>query len=613
MRSIPLVLLLSCAIPETEQPPQLPPPALSLEMSALAGGTAVDITVSGASPGASVTLMRANGGEGAGACPPFLGGLCLGMRPGSSGYVPTLTGTADAAGTVSWSFPSFIQLPLTELWFQAAVASAGSSAISNVLYRPITPLCGPDTLEPNDSRTASSPGAATLGGLTMCYPSERDYVAYTLTVGTTYLLEQRFDHAEGAIEVALFDDAGAYQETAAATATGSSMLFSPPASGTYHLRMTLLDDAGPRHGIDYALRLTTLSCSADAYEPNDSRSAAAMGPSTASGLTLCSPGDRDYFSYDLSVGTTYLFEAAFPVAEGAVEINLFDANGAFLAGGTPQASGESFTYAPAVDGTVWLRAELIDDPGQTGNTYGLSVSALSCAPDVHEPDDSFASAPAGTFLMPDLSLCAVGDDDYFALQLQAGVVYAFDIPFDAGEGDLVADLRRADATVEVVSDANGDGEAFTFVPATSGTYVLRTSLQTDEGTQTGNSYDVNISIPPCSADPYDPAGWFGAPVEGPTSASGLTLCLPGDRDFYRYDLVAGTAYVFRAQFAHTAGDLDLTLYGADGSYQAGVSSDTDNEVLTFAPTTAGSYVLAVELSDDPDGVPGATYQLQVTP
>lgn len=90
-------------------------------------------------------------------------------------------------------------------------------------------------------------------------------------------------------------------------------------------------------------------------------------------------------------------------------------------------------------------------------------------------------------------------------------------------------------------------------------------------------------LPDCIGDVYDsprnddPASARGlAPEDGPRY-SDLRLC-PGDQDWFRLDVPAGTLLTVDARFTHREGDLELQLYLEDGRTVVDQSrSTTDNE------------------------------------
>lgn len=78
----------------------------------------------------------------------------------------------------------------------------------------------------------------------------------------------------------------------------------------------------------------------------------------------------------------------------------------------------------------------------------------------------------------------------------------------------------------------------------------------------------------------------------PGSYAGLQVC-GGDDDFYALTLAAGNTLEVSALFSHTAGNLDLALYDAEGNLLALSDSLSDNEQLSYLAPPAGEYILHV--------------------
>lgn len=129
--------LLSCGAPElepepadsltfeTEGVPLAPPPALPLLTtdSDLVPGSPTWFVVSGVAPGSTVALLSSDLGEGAGSCPPILGGLCLDLVDPVS---IVATATATAVGVVAFEVTPSGPLG-AERAYQAVVAAGASS------------------------------------------------------------------------------------------------------------------------------------------------------------------------------------------------------------------------------------------------------------------------------------------------------------------------------------------------------------------------------------------------------------------------------------------------------------------------------------------------------
>jgi hypothetical protein len=81
------------------------PQTMNLQLTdPMSPGLPFTFQITGAQPSASLRIVRSNGVVGAGGCPPQLGGACLDITPGTSGYVilpPTLQ--ASRSGSAQWT------------------------------------------------------------------------------------------------------------------------------------------------------------------------------------------------------------------------------------------------------------------------------------------------------------------------------------------------------------------------------------------------------------------------------------------------------------------------------------------------------------------------------
>ncbi|MCB9689151.1 MAG: hypothetical protein H6738_11790 [Alphaproteobacteria bacterium] len=110
----------------------LPAFALTLDHTPLKVGQPATLTVTGATPGAVVGVVYSLAGEGAGPCPPQLGGQCLGVLS------PTLYGTtvANAQGRATFQIVVPAAAPLVDVALQAAQVGA-APAVSPALTSPL--------------------------------------------------------------------------------------------------------------------------------------------------------------------------------------------------------------------------------------------------------------------------------------------------------------------------------------------------------------------------------------------------------------------------------------------------------------------------------------------
>jgi hypothetical protein len=104
LRAALLLALAGCST-SSREPAQLPPPQSTLSLS-LTGtpspGQLFGFTVDGAQPGELIFVIVTDGAMGTdiGDCPPFLGGNCMDIAPGSLGYRVVAQGAADPNGSL---------------------------------------------------------------------------------------------------------------------------------------------------------------------------------------------------------------------------------------------------------------------------------------------------------------------------------------------------------------------------------------------------------------------------------------------------------------------------------------------------------------------------------
>jgi hypothetical protein len=187
---------------------------------------------------------------------------------------------------------------------------------------------------------------------------------------------------------------------------------------------------------------------------------------------------------------------------------------------------------------------------------------------------------SGTISVPD-------ESDWFKVSLSAGTQYVFTV--NGGTLGSNAVLNAYDASGNLISS----GSLINLEPTTSGNYFIGV---TGSGGTTG-TYQILEST-----GPYDYAGntstsgslAIGSQVTG-------TLAVPGQSDWFKVTLTAGTAYNFTLNGA--SGAAVVTLYNSSGAY---VLSGNDGNTLlgnamTYVPTVSGTYYVAASDSQNNTG------------
>ena len=231
----------------------------------------------------------------------------------------------------------------------------------------------------------------------------------------------------------------------------SQAYFRPDEDATYYV------SAGGGYGKDvtgtYTLTVTEISDdSADDYAADPTTTGTVVVGGSATG-NIEYNGDRDWFAVTLEAGTPYRFELeARPTGPSTLRNpylrGIYDANGELIDGTTNDNGGVSYDtrvfFSPEEDATYYVSAGGYSN--RTG-TYTLRVTEI--------PDDYAADlATTGTVVVDGSATGHVeyrGDTDWFAVTLETGKAYRFDLKGSpTGGGNLYDPYLRG------IYDANGD-------------------------------------------------------------------------------------------------------------------------------------------------------------
>jgi hypothetical protein len=208
-----------------------------------------------------------------------------------------------------------------------------------------------------------------------------------------------------------------------------------------------------------------------------------------------------------------------------------------------------------------------------------------CMDDAYEPNDHFEDAyffmDPGAY--PSLRIC--GDDvDYFGFAIFGAAVkvtvQAFgngnDLYWQAqdGMGNPVAGMQSGSASVSVTGGKLSGGVLLVRAHSNTGAPVTFDLLVTPEaGECKPDSLESNDS--PAEAE-----------LIGEGSFQDLTICA-GDEDWFRLEVPAGTLLSATATHAAQEGDLDLYLYGSDGTTPLDSAETSSKEETVEANILSG--------------------------
>ena len=483
---------------------------------------------------------------------------------------------------------------------------------------------------------ATTTGTVVVGGSatgTIEPAGDRDWFAVTLEAGKLYRFDLKgVSTGDGTLDApylrGIYDANGDQHEGTTDWGGGenhnSRVYFRPDEGATYYVSA-----GGDSNDVGtYTLAVSDATDDyADAYADDSTTTGRVVVGGSATG-TIEYNGDRDWFAVTLEAGTLYRFDLEARTTGPSTLRNpylrgIYDANGELIDGTTNNNGGESYDsrvyFTPDEDATYYVSAGGYSN--RTG-TYTLRVS--------ENPADDYAAdaTTTGTVVVGGSATGNVGyygDRDWFAVTLEAGKTYQFDL-----EGTWSWSGTLYDPYLRGIYDAGGnriDGTTnddggrvrnsrVTFTPNEDATYYVSAGSDRDySGTYYTGTYTLRVSESENPAGDYAANATTTGTVVVGGSATG-NIDSPGDRDWFAVDLGEGKTYRFdlKGSPTHhgTLGDPYLRgIYDEDGELIDGTTNDDggwrNNSHVGFTPDEGATYYVSAGASGNHVG----TYTLSV--
>lgn len=239
-----------------------------------------------------------------------------------------------------------------------------------------------------------------------------------------------------------------------------------------------------------------------------------------------------------------------------------------------------------------------------GEIVKLDVTFANSSDDAYEENDIQADAYdlsnfENTWLSNIAGNAQQFDDDWYQIIVAPGnQLVTVDLEFSHAEGDI--DVAIYNANQEFIASATSitDNELLETTVPTPGDYYLRVYFD-----DLGNSYDLRWDTEtfPLVDDAYEEndelLGAYNLSNQEQTWLEDLSgLGISNDEDWYQINITEGYEnLVVDLRFEDDAGDLDISVYDADGNYILGALSVTDNEFIDTILPSSGTYYLQVEV------------------
>ena len=432
-----------------------------------------------------------------------------------------------------------------------------------------------------------------------------------------------FNHDQGDLDLVLYDADGDEVDDSAGTHDFEMIWLEGLEAGTYYLEVYgFAGDENPDYTMvieaPHATDHVSGTFDPDEKEPNDSIETAwdlgqVTGFQEIGPLSIHEPGDEDWFHFETTAAATSWDGAAidFWHEEGDIDLALFDAQGEMIAntGGINDLEYISMEGLP--EGEYYLRVNGFEDA--TNPDYWLTLNAPEpIESDFAESNDTFQDAynlrdVAGIETIDGLSIHVGGDVDWFRFEMLEtatdwhSVSIAFfheagdlDLALYNPEGELIESSEGVDGFEQVHLDGLPAGEYYAsvwgFEDDTNPEYLL-TIIAPEESDSTGGG-TADFAEPNNSSE----TAYDLRVIENDSFWDNLSIHEPTDEDWFTFTTLAPGAITdgIGIEFDHELGDLDLSLFDAEGNLLETSESIWDFEHISL------------------EGLPAGTYQIQVT-
>ena len=298
----------------------------------------------------------------------------------------------------------------------------------------------------------------TLQDRVLCDEAEIDNYEITLNRLGRVDVTANFVHAEGDIDLYLFDSVGQRIAFANGYTDEERLTSSALAPGTYRLEVKIYSGGGPSiYSVGYTVIEESMTCMSDVLEGmgnNTQETATSINPAQDYTLGLCA-GDIDYYSFNVNRGDQIEITASFGHVLSDIDLLLVTPNST---NGWPfeqwyastENDNESIVVPSApVAGQYILEVKQVSPDREP--QYDLRIDLTppeECAPDRFEPSDSSQNSyRLSPELYGDLRACA--DEDWFETDIPPGRSLIIYITYE--EGTPIIDAQDSTGLITPVA------------------------------------------------------------------------------------------------------------------------------------------------------------------
>lgn len=327
-----------------------------------------------------------------------------------------------------------------------------------------------DSYEENDSQSAAT--LVRAGSYPNLRCNDDDWFKVTLPNSGDLKIDVDFQHSDGDLDITVHNGTDQLGKSDS-TSNRETVELSNLAAGTYFVRVYGYNGAKN----DYELTVTAATATptqGDPFEPNDSRSAAAMLVPGDYPTLVCD--DDDWFQVVLTERSKISAEIRFQHSEGDLDFVMTDSAGEKLHSSESTADQETVEKSGLAAGTYYLRVFGYNG-AKAAYALTLSVERESTSGPAPSNDDAFedndTQTTAALISSGEHSNLICKDKDWYKVVVPANGQLTVKIRFQHSTGDLDMVMTSESGSVLARSESTSNEETVTKSNLAAGTYYIR--------------------------------------------------------------------------------------------------------------------------------------------
>ncbi|MEM7129847.1 MAG: trypsin-like serine protease [Chloroflexota bacterium] len=376
----------------------------------------------------------------------------------------------------------------------------------------------------------------------------------------------------------------------------------------------------------------------DSFEPDDSSAdaSAIATDGTPQSHTFHVNGDVDWVQFTTISGTQYAIATSSLRGDADTILTLYGPDGSTQIetnddSGSGRASRIDWT-APS-DASYFVKVVNYSDQGGASVGYDLAITAAApdegeAEGDSYEPDNEFTQASILTAdgTIQTHTFHQAGDEDWVQFSATASQVYSITTSNLQGDADTVLILYGPNGETELERNddvASGNlSSQIVWNASASGTYYIQIKDYNPSRGSENVAYDLAIQ----TEDGPDGAteGDAQEPDDTPEQAAVIgtdgtpqshSFHMPGDVDWLKFSVVAGTAYTIETTNLRNRADTVLALYTPNGTEVIETNDDIESGNLAsrigWTAAENGDYLIRIRHYLNTLGASDMTYDVSV--